>query len=59
MTLTQRITAVIQQRKIMQRHYQQEQQQQQVQAQHSQPHRLHQDATSDGRVTIWSGGKRI
>ena len=51
MTVTERITQVIQQRKIMQR--------QQRQAQRQVQHHLSRHGTSSARATLWRDGKRV
>ena len=51
MTLTQRITLVLQQRTLMQRQQQQGQRQGQ--------HHLSRHGTSSARATLWRDGKRV
>ena len=51
MTLTQRITFVLQQRTLMQR--------QQQQAQRQLQHHLCRNGTSSARATLWRDGKRV
>lgn len=51
MTLTQRITLVLQQRTLMHRQHQQAQRQVQ--------HHLSRHSTSSARATLWRDGKRV